>query len=285
VMTLDDLVETLKAERLDTHLFRGHAVEAPLPRVFGGQVLAQSLYAAANTVGSERRAHSMHAYFLRPGSFDQPIIYTVDPIRDGRSFSTRRVVAMQDSKAIFNCSISFHEEKEGLHHQNPEQEGFAFPKVLSNPGLEEDCWRAHQDSAAVRTLFPSELVEIRPAPLDEEASDSVVGSQGFWFRFPAQPYDDPLVHQLLLTFISDYGLVIAALQAHNLRPWQPQIMEASLDHAIYFHAYARIDDWTLYQLHSPRSTNERGFARGEFFSRSGEMFASSSQEVLMRMID
>jgi len=284
-MTLDDLVETLKAEQLDTHLFRGHAVEVPLPRVFGGQVLAQSLYAAASAVGCERRAHSMHAYFLRPGSFQRPIIYTVDPIRDGRSFSTRRVVATQDGKAIFNCAISFHEETKGLDHQYPEQEEFAFPEALSNPGLADDAWRAHQDGAAVRTLFSSELVEIRRAPLDEEASDSVMGSEGFWFRFPAKSYDDSLVHQLLLTFISDYGLVFAALQAHKLRPWHSQVMEASLDHAIYFHTDARIDDWTLYQLHSPRSAHERGFARGEFFSRRGEIFASTSQEVLMRMID
>ena len=284
-MTLDELVETLKAEQLDTHLFRGRAVEAPLPRVFGGQVLAQSLYAAAKTLGSKRRAHSMHAYFLRPGSFEHPITYTVDPIRDGRSFSTRRVVAMQDRKAIFNCAISFHEEKDGLVHQNPEQASFVFPEALSHPGLEDDAWRAHQDNAAVRALFTSELIEIRRAPLDEEASDSVMGSRGFWFRFAAQSFDDPLVHQLLLTFISDYGLVFAALQAHNLRPWHPQIMEASLDHAIYYHSHARIDDWILYQFQSPRSANERGFARGEFFSRRGEMFASTSQEVLMRMID
>ena len=284
--SLDDLVGNLQPEELDRLLFRGTSLPLGLPRVFGGQVAAQALNAAARTVPEDRHAHSMHAYFLRPGDPSRPILYEVDPIRDGGSFVTRRVVAKQGGEAIFNTAVSFHKREEGLSHQDPLPAGAEGPD-----GIEPDAARIERrlaaDPTARRPFFlPSNVVDLRTLdPQDPYDPKPLSAEQGFWFRFRGGVPDDPVVHLTLLVFVSDYRLMGTGLRPHGVT-WQTRkIMMASLDHVMWFHAPVRVDRWLYHHMVSPWAGGARDLSRGSFHERGGTLVATSAQEGLIRLLD
>ncbi|GGO81663.1 acyl-CoA thioesterase II [Marinobacterium nitratireducens] len=281
---IDELLDNLQVEQLDRFLFRGDSLPLPFPKIFGGQVLAQALNAAERTVAEDRHAHSMHAYFLRPGNAERPVIFDVDPIRDGGSFATRRVVAKQDGKAIFNCAISFHRAEEGPEHQVEMPAGIRMPETLErNIERIEQLLQVNR-SHPLLFEFPLEAVDIRA---EDQADPFDPGQQepvnGFWFRFIGRLPDEPALHRMLLTYISDKELMLTGLRPHGLNMLTPGIQLASLDHALWFHADFRVDEWLYYHMESPRSAHGRYFGRGSFYSRDGVLVASSAQEGLARL--
>ena len=277
---LDKLLKFLEVERIDKYLFIGNSPKRPR-RVFGGQVLAQSLNAAIRTVELPRLAHSMHAYFLRPGNPAKQIVYEVDPIRDGKSFTTRRVVAKQDGIAIFNTSVSFHVEEQGLSHQ------FDQPEATPPEELESDYvyWNRlaaeHPGEMEAPKVQPIERKPVRrrdyfdPQPQEPE--------QHIWFRALGDLGEDPCRHQTVLAYMSDFALLGAALLPHPYTGASKNLQMASLDHALWFHRPFRADDYLLYSMDSPSSGGARGFSRGSFYTRAGELVASTAQESLLRL--
>lgn len=282
---INDLLDNLQVEQLDRLLFRGESLPLPLPRVFGGQVLAQSLNAAERTVDSERHAHSMHGYFLRPGNAAAPIIYDVDPIRDGRSFTTRRVVAKQNGEAIFSCTVSFQRHEEGLEHQISMPQNVPIPESLPK-NVDRIQLGVERNPEKQKHPFelPAEAIDIRdisdndpyaPAPSDP--------MHGYWFRFAGRLDDNPAIHRTLLSYISDKELMLTGLRPHGLNMLTPGIMMASLDHALWFHTNFRVDEWLFYHMDSPRGAHGRDFGRGSFYTQEGVLVASSAQEGLIRI--
>ena len=279
---LDKLLKFLEVERIDKYLFIGNSPKRP-SRVFGGQVLAQALNAAIRTVDDERSAHSLHGYFLRPGNPAKQIVYEVDPIRDGRSFTTRRVVAKQDGVAIFNTSVSFHREEQGLSHQ------FDPPQVPEPEQLETD-WdyltrlaREHPEQIEAPKVQP---IERRPVArrnrLDPQPQEP---EQHIWFRALGDLGEDNLRHQTVLAYMSDFALLGAALLPHPYTGRSENMQMASLDHGLWFHRPFRTDDYLLYSMDSPSAAGGRGFSRGSFFTREGLLVASTVQESLLRPIE
>lgn len=283
--TVDTLLNRLDLETLDRDLFRGLSPDDGRPRVFGGQVAAQALVAAVRTVEG-RPAHSLHAYFLRPGDPKLPIIYEVDRIRDGRSFSTRRVVAIQQGKAIFNMAASFQVAEEGLSHQ-VEMPRAAPP--LSVPSNDERLQKALDKTGSQLFEFllklerPIEQRDLDPFdPLDPKPH---LGPRRVWFRARGRLPDDPLLHQCVLTYASDLSLLDSSIIAHGLSWFNPQLIAASLDHAIWFHRPFRADEWLLYVTGSASTSSSRGLNQGSVFTEGGALVASVAQENLMRLVD
>lgn len=281
---LDNLIRTLDLERIDRTIFRGQNEDSARTRLFGGQVAAQALMAAGRTVDPERTPHSLHAYFLRGGDPAKPVVYTVDPIRDGGSFATRRVVAQQDGKAIFNTSVSFHKRESGFEH------GAAMPAGLPDPdSLPTWAERAEALGDKVPKEFRAWLtrehaIEFRASPGD--GGGVFGGGDGdrmhLWLRATGALPEDPFLHRCLLAYASDMALMDAMTRRHVRGPAFHNVMAASLDHAIWFHRNGRIDDWILYEQDSPSAAGGRGFARGSLFSRDGKLLASVAQEGLIR---
>ena len=270
---LEKLLNYLEVEAVDKYLFVGRSPKQP-SRIFGGQVLAQSLNAALRTVLEDRGVHSMHGYFLRPGDPARKIVYEVDPIRDGRSFTTRRVVARQGGRAIFSTAISFQIAEEGLSHQAD------MPNVPPPEQLESD----HKERAALAERFPTagpiERRAVRRRDrLNPQPQEPV---QHIWCRVNGEVGDDLRRHQTLLAYISDFGLLGTALHPHPVGLDPKQVQAASLDHALWFHRPFRVDDYLLYTLDSPNGSAGRGFSRGSFYTRDGLLVASSAQEALIR---
>ncbi|PLW81689.1 acyl-CoA thioesterase II [Kineobactrum sediminis] len=283
VEKLEKLLSLLEVQRIDKYLFVGKSPKFP-PRVFGGQVLAQSLNAASRTVDSTRSAHSMHGYFLRPGNPTKQIVYEVDPIRDGGSFTTRRVIAKQDGVPIFSTSISFQTEESGLSHQ------FGMPDVPPPEELSTDFefWTEMAERYPDRFSAPMmQTIERRPVKrrdyLNPQPQEP---EQSMWFRVldPAATIgDDPVRHQTLLAFISDFALLGAALLPHPYTGMSPELQVASLDHALWLHRPVRVDEYLLYAMDSPSSSGGRGLSRGGFYNRQGVLVASVAQESLLRV--
>jgi acyl-CoA thioesterase-2 len=279
---LQQLLSLLEVERIDKFLFLGRSLKKP-PRVFGGQVLAQSLNAAGRSVEPDRLCHSMHAYFLRPGDPRKQIVYEVDPIRDGGSFTTRRVVARQDGVPIFITSLSFQVHEDGLSHQ------FPLPDVPPPEALESDFEYWKQLSERFPDRFQAPMMPVierysvsRRDYLDPQPKEP---EQHIWFRVAAGADDlgdNPVRHQTLLAFMSDYALLGTALLPHPLTGHSPGMQIASLDHALWFHRPLRADEFLLYVMDSPSSFGGRGMSRGSFYTRSGELVASVAQESLIR---
>jgi acyl-CoA thioesterase-2 len=279
---LDDLVTQLALERIEENLFRGQSQDLGWGTVFGGQVLGQALSAAAQTVPSDRHVHSLNAYFLRPGDVSKPIVYEVDRIRDGSSFTTRRVVAVQNGKAIFHLGTSFQKEEPGFEHQDP------MPVAPPPESVKSDQERF----AAVADRLPKFAVERataeRPIELrivdDDELLDprQRPARRMVWLRATAKLPDDPALHAYLLAYASDFALVSTALLPHGVNWLTPGLQLASIDHAMWFHRPARIDDWLLYVMESPVAHGARGLARGTVFTKDGVLVASTAQEGLMR---
>jgi acyl-CoA thioesterase-2 len=276
-----ELVGLLDLERIEDDVFRGMSPETPQQRIFGGQVAAQALVAAGRTVPADRPVHSLHAYFLIGGDPVVPVVYLVDRIRDGRSFTTRRVVAVQHGRAIFHLSASFAVAEEGIEHADP------MPDV---PGPDEvptmlDRLEPYPDLArwwrSRRQLIDRRYLDTPPflpdAPSGERASSSAV-----WIKAMQPLPDDPLVHVCALTYASDMTLLDSVLTPHNMSFVTGTVVGASLDHAMWFHRPFRADEWLLYSQHSPSASGGRGLATGQIFTRDGTLVVSVVQEGLVR---
>ena len=279
---LSDLVDLLALERLDRDLFRGNSQDLGWGAIFGGQVLGQALSAAAQTVPSDRTVHSLHGYFIRAGDLRRPIIYSVDRLRDGKSFGTRRVDAVQEGEAIFSLEASFQVEEEGLEHQDP------MPDVPPPEALrsERELALAFADRlpAAFRAIATAERpIEIRPVDLRNPlAPKAHPPARKLWYRTVDKLPDDPALHRYLLAYASDFSFLGTALDPHGVSWLTPKMQVASLDHAMWFHRSFRVDEWLLYDVESPNASGGRGLVRGRFFDREGRLVASTIQEGLIR---
>lgn len=280
---VQELVELLNLETIEHNLFRGQNRDIGGRSVFGGQVVGQALMAALRTLDENRQTHSLHAYFLRPGDMRAPIVYEVVRIRDGGSFTTRNVVAIQHGEAIFSMSVSFQRPEKGLEHQCAEMPNVPAPEALES---EHDIRRRLVDriDERVRGIFlRPRPIEIRPVdPVDFFQPDAREPKKQIWFRAPGQLPDDRALHHALLAYASDFALLGTGMLPHKLSFLDPNVHAASLDHAIWFHHSFRMDDWLLYSMESPCAAHARSFNRGQIFSRDGRLVASVSQEGLMR---
>ena len=284
---LSELVSLLSLEKIEENLFRGESQDLGWGRVYGGQVLGQALSAAAQTVSDERHVHSLHAYFLRPGKVDRPIVYDVDRIRDGGSFTTRRVVAIQDGKAIFHVSASFQAREPGFEHQDTMPEGVPSPEsLLSDAEI--------MDEHAVK--IPKKILEQRLAdrpfelrlvdePRDPISPEPSAPERMLWFKTVDKLPDDPALHHYLLAYASDYSFMTTALKPHGVAWLTPGMQVASLDHVMWFHQPFRVDEWLLHVVHSPAASSARGLVRGSVYTRDGVLVASTAQEGLIRPRD
>ena len=276
---VDALVELMNLEPIEVNLFRGVSPDEDRQRVFGGQVAGQALVAAARSVEPGRSIHSLHAYFLRPGDPNVPILYEVDRLRDGRSFTTRRVVAIQHGKAIFNLQSSFQVHEEGLDHQDP------MPTVAPPDSLPGFKARMAPYAAAMGDWY------LRPRPIDTrhvdwsppDRKDPLPPHQDVWLRADGRLPDDPVLHNVVITYASDMTLLDTALLPHS-GSWQnPSLFMASLDHAMWFHRPFRADEWLLYSQDTPSASGGRGLGRGRIFTQGGALAITVVQEGLIRV--
>ncbi|MCI0670422.1 MAG: acyl-CoA thioesterase II [Myxococcaceae bacterium] len=280
---LEDLLSLLKLEPIEENLFRGRSQDLGFRQLFGGQVLGQSLSAASQTVDPNRHVHSLHGYFLRPGDAGMPVVYTVDRVRDGGSFTTRRVVAIQKGEPIFTLMASFQGDEPGFTH------AVKMPEV---PGPEDfptdlEVWRRHAHLIPERMrdkLLFDKPIELRPVtqvdPFKPEPCEPV---KYVWFRADGPMPEDPQVHKYVLAYASDFNLITTALLPHGATVFQRNMQAASLDHSLWFHGDLRMNDWLLYAMDSPWAGNARGLARGHVFTRDGRLVASVAQEGLLRL--
>ncbi|MEV6817442.1 acyl-CoA thioesterase II [Nocardiopsis dassonvillei] len=279
--SLADLLTVLDLERIEDDIFRGSSPEEGPQRVFGGQVAGQALVAAGRTVPAERHVHSLHAYFIRPGDPSVPIVYEVDRVRDGRSFTTRRVVAIQHGKPIFTLSASFHKEEPGLDHRIP------MPDVPPPEKLPSTRERLREAFGRVPGFVRWHPIELRPVgPLSYEAERDPrlrTATNPVWLKVDGKLPDDRLTHVCLMTYASDMTLLDTVLLRHG-RSFAG-ISMASLDHAMWFHRPFRADEWLLYAQEAPTAQGARGLARGLVYTREGELVCSVVQEGLIRVVD
>ncbi|MFB7862615.1 MULTISPECIES: acyl-CoA thioesterase [unclassified Streptomyces] len=280
---LDDLLDLLDLERIEQDIFRGQSRPSIVPRVFGGQVAAQALVAAGRTVPADRLAHSLHAYFLRAGDPGAPIVYNVDRIRDGRSFTTRRVVAVQHGQPIFHLSASFQTYEEGLDHQ-ADMPPAPDPESLPSPA--EMLPRHLPREVADRLIEARAAVDLRYAetpPWGTVGTPREPRSQ-VWFRTNGKLADDPLLHVVLATYVSDMTLLDSILLAHGRGGWAVgDVVGASLDHAMWFHRPFRADEWLLYDQESPTASGGRGLGQARIFTQDGKLAISVIQEGVVRV--
>ncbi len=279
------LLELLDLEPLELNIYRGQSRDIGSGRVYGGQVLAQALVAARRTVDEERTAHSLHGYFILPGDIHAPIVYFVDRLRDGKSFTTRQVTAIQHGRAIFNMSVSFQvAEDDGPDHQ-VEMPDVPPPEELPR---ELDLVRAMADRIPepLRAVYTQDRpIDFRPvSPVDPFQPERRAPAKHVWFRAVGElPEDDVLSHQATLAYASDYGLLGTALLPHGLSFQMRRLQAATLDHALWFHRPFRASEWLLYSMDAPSASGARGFTRGSIFTRDGRLVASSAQEGLLRV--
>ncbi len=280
---LDDLLALLDLERLDDDLFRGVSPDLSPVRVFGGQVAAQSLTAVGRTVPADRTVHSLHGYFLRPGDPKVPIIFQVDRTRDGRSFTTRRVLAVQHGKPIFTMSASFQIDEPGIDHAVAIPAG--IPDPLSLPGYAERIGPLRDANALwARLPRPFDIRYVTDPSWERRLAGPIPGGHNqVWYRADGKLPDDPLLQVCLMAYLSDLTLLDSALIEHGLAPGFDKLQMASLDHAMWFHRPFRIDDWVLYDTDSPSASGARGLATGHFFSADGRLLSTVVQEGLIRV--
>ena len=279
-----ELIDLLQLERIEENLFRGQSRDIGTRYVFGGQVLGQALSAAQRTVDPLRAVHSLHAYFLRAGDIEAPIVYEVDRARDGKSFSVRRVVAIQHGQAIFNFSASFQVSEPGVEHQMPMPEVPAPEDIpprkplpaaeLANLPVKLQRWLGRKGPFEFRHVNPrNELKPEKRPPF-----------QQVWFRLIDRAPDDATLHRAMLAYASDFHLIGTATLPHGISYLQHNVQMASLDHALWFHRPFRVDEWLLYSCDSPSAQGARGLTRGMIFSRDGRLVASTAQEGMIRIL-
>ncbi|GAB2626726.1 acyl-CoA thioesterase II [Nocardioides ginkgobilobae] len=274
---VDELLRLLDIETIDDNLFRGSQQASVLPRVFGGQVAAQALVAAARTTDPAYVVHSLHSYFLQPGDTGAPIVYDVEALRDGRSFATRRVLARQHGRPIFALTTDFQKPEEGLDHQD------VFPDDVPSPedALDPMARRADGEFTewdAISMRYVGSSADLLPPDPQRP------GRQRFWLRIDGELPDDPLVHAAAFAYASDMTIAGAALAPHGYRLGGPDIMVASLDHTVWFHEPFRADRWWLYDQHAPRASGGRGLINSRVFTEDGRLVASTAQEALLRKV-
>ncbi len=279
---LSELIELLALEKLEENLFRGQSQDLGWGLVFGGQVLGQALSAVVQTVPADRVVHSLHAYFLRPGDASKPIIYDVDRIRDGRSFTTRRVVAIQGGRPIFNLSASLQVQEGGFEHASE------MPEVPGPDGLPTDVERWEQCLDRIPESFHARATAERPIviahvdPVDPLTPEIKAAKNDVWVRTAGPLPNDPALHGYLLAYCSDFSFVTTSLRPHGATWIDPKMQVASIDHAMWFHRPFRMDDWLLHSMESPSASGGRGLVRGQFYARDGTLVASTAQEGLIR---
>ncbi|MEJ2153954.1 MAG: acyl-CoA thioesterase II [Desulfobacteraceae bacterium] len=279
---LEELLRLLELEEIEENIFRGQSQDLGFKNVFGGQVLGQALSAASYTVPPERSAHSLHAYFLRPGDATRPIVYTVENMRDGKSFSTRRVKAIQKGQPIFSMAVSFQREETGFEHQDtmpevPGPDGIASEKEMVQkladripPGIREN----------ILCVIPIEMRIV--SPVDPFQPEKKPPQKYVWFRTVNPLPDDAATHRYMLAYASDFNLVTTSLYPHGHTFWESKMQVASLDHAMWFHRPFRMDQWMLYAIESPSASQARGMSIGRIFTREGQLVATVAQEGLIR---
>ncbi|AVR03137.1 acyl-CoA thioesterase II [Pluralibacter gergoviae] len=279
---LANLLSLLNLEKIEEGLFRGQSEDLGLRQVFGGQVVGQALYAAKETVPEDRLVHSFHSYFLRPGDSLKPIVYDVEVLRDGNSFSARRVAAIQNGKPIFYMTASFQAPESGYEHQK------SMPEAPSPDGLPSELEIAHKLSH----LLPQPLrekflrdkpLEIRPVEFHNPMKGHVAPpARQVWIRANGRVADDLRVHQSLLGYASDFNFLVVALQPHGVGFLEPGMQVATIDHSMWFHRPFDMNEWLLYSVESTSASSARGFVRGEFYTQDGVLVASTVQEGVMR---
>jgi len=278
---LADLLQLLELERLELNLFRGESRDIGSPQVFGGQVLGQALSAAAATV-EQRVVHSLHAYFLRRGDYNAPIVYEVDRSLDGHSFSNRRVVAIQHGQQIFTMAASFQAAESGFDHQIARP---SVPEPESLPSTDSPPAQvlAQLPERVRRFFLPPRPFEFRMVrPIEYLRPRREAPAREIWFRAVGPLPDDEMLHRRLLAYVSDFFLLDTATLPHGTSLLRPTLIMASIDHAMWFHRPLRVDDWLLYAMDSPSASGARGFARASVFARDGRLVASAAQEGLVR---
>jgi acyl-CoA thioesterase II len=284
-LLVESLVDLLDVEEIDTDLYRGKRQPGGVGRVFGGQVIAQALQSAQRATEGGKTAHSLHAYFMRPGSEDHPIIYRVVRDFEGKSFATRRVIAMQRGQPILNMAASFQMPEDGLQHQN------VMPDVPPPEELKSESELRHEIADRIPEKFRAWMlrgrpIEIRPVhPRSWFTPEMREPNQASWMRLVAPIGDDPAVHRAVLAYASDMGLLASCTLPHGVNWMTPNMQSASLDHAMWFHEPFRADEWLLYAMDSPWAGHARGFNRGSLFTRDGRLVASTAQEGLIRLRD
>ncbi len=279
---LNDLTALLKLESIEQGIYRGNSQDLGFKTLFGGQVMGQALSAAQETVESTHNVHSLHSYFLRPGDATKPVVYQVEIIRDGRSFNTRRVNAIQNGKAIFYMTASFQKQEDGFNHQD------TMPLVPGPEGLKSytDFIFDHQDEIPEEMrgkLLSEKPIEIRPIKhynwLKPEKTDAKCQ---MWMKSNGNLPDDLRIHTYLLAYTSDFSFLPTALYPHGVSYWQPNFQLATIDHSMWFHRPFRLDEWLLYCIDSPSASGGRGLVKGQIFNQAGLLVASTMQEGVMR---
>ena len=279
---METLLSTLDLEPIEVDIFRGRSPQAGWQRVFGGQVIGQALMAAQRTIEGERFVHSLHAYFMRPGDPSVPIIYQAERIRDGSSFVTRRVVAIQHGKAIFNLQASFHRPEPGLDHQDAMDADLADPLDLPTFSARMEPYREMLGEwldrpRPIDTRYVDQMPTERPGPQKAE--------QRVWLRADGTLPDDPVLHACVVTYASDMTLLDSTLLPHGISGWtEDRLQMASLDHAMWFHRPFRADEWLLYDQSSPSTYDARGLAMGHIFTTDGRLAITVVQEGLIRLL-
>jgi acyl-CoA thioesterase-2 len=279
--SLDRLLELLDLEQIEVNIFRGRSPEERVQRVFGGQVAGQALVAAGRTVPADRPVHSLHAYFIRPGDPTVPIVYTVERVRDGRSFTTRRVSAIQHGRTIFTLSASFHQPEPGPVHAIP------MPSVPPPDSIERTSDRIARlygpELSRAMGDNPIDLRSVGPLSVEAAADPALRTTHNMvWLRVDGALPDDPLLHVCLMTYASDMTLLDSVLLGHGLSWMDGSTTGASLDHAMWFHRPFRADQWLLYAQESPIAYGARGLAQGQVFTAAGDLVVSVVQEGLIR---
>jgi acyl-CoA thioesterase-2 len=281
---MEELLSILDLERLEHNLYRGRSPQSGWQRVFGGQVIGQALVAAQRTVDHDRHVHSLHGYFMRPGDPSVPIIYNVDPLRDGKSFATRHVVAIQHGLAIFSLTASFQQDEQGLDHQLPMPAHVPAPEALLN---EKELIGQYLDQMPenIRRYWKRERpIEMKPVSLTHYMSrEKLPPQQDIWVRTTGPVPADRALQAAVLAYLSDMTLLDTATFPHGRALFDADIQAASLDHAMWFHRPDPLDGWLLYSQDSPSSSGSRGFTRGSLYARNGTLVASVAQEGLVRL--
>jgi acyl-CoA thioesterase II len=283
---LQDLVNLLDLENLEVNLFRGQSRDLGGRSVFGGQVIGQALVGASRTIQAGA-PHSLHAYFLRPGDMSLPIVYEVDRVRDGRTFTTRRVQAIQNGQPILTMIVSFQREEAGLEHQQSMPD-VPPPEKLRNSRDLHDEWLQSVPEVSDRifhSLTRELAIEFKPVepwnPLKPEVRPP---QQHIWFRAAGKLPEDPMLHRCVLAYASDFNLLSTAVRPHGRTWYAEDMVIASIDHALWFHRDVRVDDWLLYSMDAPTAQGARGLSRGLIYDRKGRLVASVAQENLMREV-
>lgn len=283
---LDELLDLLNLEPIEQGIFRGQSEHLGLPQVYGGQVIGQSLSAAKQTVEPNRFVHSFHSYFLVAGDPTKPIVYDVENIRDGGSFSTRRVKAIQFGRPIFFMTASFQIQENGFEHQDEMPKGIPMPEDLMSEQQMAQQIEAYLPEAAKTLLLGEKPFEIRPVnPINFLDPKPMPAKQYLWFKATGTMPVEQGIHQYLLAYASDWNFLPTALMPHGVTLMTPSMKVATIDHSMWFHRPIKVDEWLLYEIDSTSASGARGFVRGKIFDRKGNLVASAAQEGLMRQAD